>query len=212
MLLSVAVSSHEKSGALTCAFLFGLATVTGLRNMSDNRHHSKLLSASAALDEHGTKQPRPVDQLVGARVRVRREAKGLSQTELGRALGISYQQVQKYELGRNRIGSSRLAAIAAFLEVPVSYFFEELPSDASEADSGDEVIRALRMRGSVELLRAYADIRDPAMRANILQFVETAARACAGYRSLDHTADAPKDQPRARKRRSKRPTASESND
>ena len=68
----------------------------------------------------------PVDRLVGARMRLRRQSLGMSQTELGEKIGVTFQQIQKYELGSNRVGASRLASVATALGVPVTFFFEEL--------------------------------------------------------------------------------------
>src|SRR3954453_23874231 len=72
----------------------------------------------------GPKEPQPIDRHVGARIRHKRMMLGVSQEALGDALGVTFQQVQKYEKGMNRVGASRLQAIANFLEVPVSYFFD----------------------------------------------------------------------------------------
>ena len=74
-----------------------------------------------------TKAPNPVDKYVGSRVRMRRIMLGMSQEKLGEALGLTFQQVQKYEKGTNRIGASRLQQISGILQVPVSFFFEGTP-------------------------------------------------------------------------------------
>jgi transcriptional regulator with XRE-family HTH domain len=91
-----------------------------------------------------TKRARPVDIHVGARVRLKRQMLGMSQTELGDAVGITFQQIQKYEKGSNRIGSSRLQQLADTLDVPVSYFFEGLPGNGSgrKKDERDEAFTA----------------------------------------------------------------------
>src|SRR3954471_20240428 len=78
------------------------------------------------------KSPNSVDRHVGARIRMRRVMLTLSQTQLGDALGLTFQQVQKYEKGTNRVGASRLQHIASILQVPVSFFFEEAPVNRSE--------------------------------------------------------------------------------
>src|SRR6478736_9583220 len=78
------------------------------------------------------RSPDPVDRHVGARIRMRRLMLKLSQPQLGDALGLSFQQLQKYEKGTNRVGASRLQHIASILQVPVSFFFEELPIQRSE--------------------------------------------------------------------------------
>src|SRR4051794_34996027 len=77
-------------------------------------------------------KPNPIDVHVGARVRLRRTLLGMSQERLGEALGLTFQQVQKYERGTNRIGASRLFDLSRVLEVPVSFFFEEMLADVAE--------------------------------------------------------------------------------
>ncbi len=79
----------------------------------------------------GTGKPHPVDVHVGARVRMRRTLLGMSQTTLGEAIGLTFQQVQKYERGPNRIGASRLFELSWALDVPVEYFFDEMPAEVS---------------------------------------------------------------------------------
>ena len=76
----------------------------------------------------GTGIPSPVDVHVGARLRVRRTLLGMSQTTLGDAIGVAFQQMQKYERGTNRISSSRLYALARVLDVPLQYFFDDMPT------------------------------------------------------------------------------------
>ena len=96
------------------------------------------------------KQPNPIDVHVGSRVKLRRTMLSISQEKLGDALGVTFQQVQKYEKGTNRIGASRLEAIARFLDVPVSYFFKDAPGEDgprpgfSEDADAIEVVRVLR--------------------------------------------------------------------
>ncbi|MCK5746128.1 MAG: helix-turn-helix transcriptional regulator, partial [Oricola sp.] len=81
------------------------------------------------------KQPNPIDIHVGGRIRLRRTMLGMSQEKLGEQLGITFQQVQKYEKGTNRVGASRLQNIAAILGVPVAFFFEDAPGDAGEGST-----------------------------------------------------------------------------
>src|SRR6201988_3669252 len=78
------------------------------------------------------KAPNPIDRHVGSRVRMRRMMLGMSQEKLGDALGLTFQQVQKYEKGANRIGASRLQQISQILQVPVSFFFEGVPTQRTE--------------------------------------------------------------------------------
>src|SRR3981081_2626558 len=82
------------------------------------------------------KRIEPVDKLVGQNIRIFRMAKGISQTELGNSVGVTFQQIQKYEKGANRVGSSRLAKIAAILKVPISHFFDNSASGGDGPVSG----------------------------------------------------------------------------
>lgn len=119
------------------------------------------------------KQTTDADHLVGLRITALRKARGLSQTALGTAVGVTFQQVQKYEKGQNRVGAGRLREIARLLEVPVSAFFEE-----NEAGQGtrEDVFGFLSAHGAIDLLRAYAQIHDEQMRRDVLALVRTAAR------------------------------------
>ncbi len=129
-----------------------------------------------------SKKPNPVDVHVGARVRFRRTMMGTSQEKLGEALGVTFQQVQKYEKGTNRVGASRLQKIAEVLQVPVSFFFEGYngadaqPSGLREADAefvSDYPVSA----ESIQLNRAFARIQDPKVRRRILELVRSLAEA-----------------------------------
>ena len=115
------------------------------------------------------KTPDPIDVHVGQRVRARRKMLGLSQTQLGEELGVTFQQVQKYERGANRIGSSRLFRMSSTLDVPVSYFFEgaetKLPG-YEEASALDE--DAFARQETQELVEAYYRIADPRIRKKVL--------------------------------------------
>jgi len=102
------------------------------------------------------KAPNPTDKHVGARVRMRRMMLGMSQEKLGDALGLTFQQVQKYEKGANRIGASRLQQIAHILQVPVSFFFEGLAGQATDTTEGRGDV--LTDREAVSLVRAYYSI------------------------------------------------------
>ncbi len=98
-------------------------------------------------DKENKKKPNPTDMHVGSRIRLRRNMLGMSQEKLGENLGITFQQIQKYEKGTNRVGASRLQAIANILGVPVAFFFEDLP--------GPEGGRKPRLRG-----RSFHHLRD----------------------------------------------------
>jgi transcriptional regulator with XRE-family HTH domain len=115
----------------------------------------------------------PVDKLVGQNIRTFRTAKGISQAELGRAIGVTFQQVQKYENGANRIGSSRLFQIAEFLQVPIGRFFE-IPATASQtAAAGPVVTDLLNSRYAVQMLRAFAKLPSDRMRRSLVVLAET---------------------------------------
>ena len=126
------------------------------------------------------KQTTAIDHGVGSRIAFLRAANGLSQSALASALGVSFQQVQKYETGKNRVGAGRLQAIAERLGVPVSSFFEPEPEAASE--NGPAL---LRIAGAVELLRAYNQIGDDQMRRDVIALVKSAARIGHGPAAAD---------------------------
>ena len=123
----------------------------------------------------GKKRTTEVDRVIGAKLRLRRGELGITQTQLANAIGVTFQQVQKYEQGTNRIGGSRLAGIAKALEVPVSYFFDQSSEETEVASAS-----LLNVRGAVSLLRAYAGIRNPQQR----QAMVNLARAMAGEEPL----------------------------
>ncbi|MGE5269287.1 MAG: helix-turn-helix domain-containing protein [Thiohalocapsa sp.] len=125
----------------------------------------------------GTGVPAPVDVHVGARVRTRRLLIGMNQETLARAIGLTFQQVQKYEGGANRISASRLSQIAEVLGVPISYFFTDLDSGAGEADAGEQEMRErLQRPEAIELIRAYYGIADARVRGQFLDIVKAVAQ------------------------------------
>ena len=121
----------------------------------------------------GAGRPNPVDVHVGSRVRLRRTLLGMSQERLADALGLTFQQVQKYERGANRIGASRLHQLSRILEVPVSFFFEEMaaapaPHDAQPTENRSGFERdPMTRRETLELVRAYYRIPDEKVRKRI---------------------------------------------
>lgn len=132
------------------------------------------------------KIPNPVDVHVGSRVRMRRILIGMSQEKLGDALRLTFQQVQKYEKGTNRIGASRLQAIATILGVPVDYFFDGMPPDettpmlvAQEAtpDEATYVVDFLSTAEGVQLNKAFVRIRDAKLRRKVVELVREIAGA-----------------------------------
>jgi transcriptional regulator with XRE-family HTH domain len=121
------------------------------------------------------KRPDPVDVEVGHRIRIERLSRGLSQTALANQLGVTFQQVQKYEKGVNRVGAGRLTKIAEVLGVPVSTFFSgKEVLDSEQVKNGDETspLKLLTVSGAFRLLRAYADIEDTNLRRSIVDLVE----------------------------------------
>ncbi len=115
--------------------------------------------------------PHPVDVHVGSRVRLRRTLLGMSQTDLAGALDLTFQQVRKYEIGKNRIAASRLYHLSHILDVPLSYFFDDMPplkeADTSGLRGGVQEPSApdpMFKRETLKLLRAYYCIRDPKVR------------------------------------------------
>ncbi len=126
--------------------------------------------------------PNPVDVHVGKRVRLRRTLLGLSQEKLGMALGLTFQQVQKYERGVNRIGSSRLYHLSQILDVPVSFFFDDMPALEEGAAPGMREGPAkpferdpLVKRETLELVRAYYRITDGAARKRLFELTKAMA-------------------------------------
>ena len=126
------------------------------------------------------KAPNPIDKHVGSRVRMRRMMLSMSQEKLGAALSLTFQQVQKYEKGTNRIGASRLQQISHILQVPVAFFFEGAPSlpqgeGMSEAPSPSYVSDFLATSDGLALTRAFMEIKEPKLRRRIVDLVEEIA-------------------------------------
>lgn len=125
------------------------------------------------------KTPNPIDVHVGSRVRLRRMLLGMSQERLGDNMGLTFQQVQKYEKGVNRIGASRLFHISKILDVPVAFFFEEAPYDEeagaapgmAEPQSEAFILEFLNTREGLELNRSFAKVRDAKVRKSIVDLV-----------------------------------------
>ena len=127
------------------------------------------------------KAPNPVDRHVGARLRMRRMMLPMSQEKLGGALGLTFQQIQKYEKGANRIGASRLQQISQILQVPVSFFFEGAPNvnarshGALDAPSPAYVSDFLATSEGLALTKAFTRIKSPRLRRRIVDLVEEIA-------------------------------------
>lgn len=134
-------------------------------------------------------RPNPIDVHVGARVRLRRTLLGLSQEKLGEAIGLTFQQVQKYERGANRIGASRLWELSGVLDVPVQFFFGEMSQDTVAAMRHIQQSHGLTpppaaafeaepmaRRETLELVRAYYRISDPAVRRRMFELAKSLAQ------------------------------------
>jgi len=130
--------------------------------------------------------PNPVDIHVGSRVRLRRTLLGLSQEKLGDAVGLTFQQIQKYECGANRIGASRLFQFSNILDVPIMFFFEEMPRGLKTVEA--QVVRGLQeleqktmeldplaRRETLELVRAYYKITNPRVRKRLFELTKSLA-------------------------------------
>lgn len=121
------------------------------------------------------KPPHPVDIYVGKRLRLRRKTLGLSQADLGRQVGITFQQIQKYERGTNRMGASRLWEFAQVLQVPVDYFFDGYKKDEGNAEHASLESTLLESRETQTLVRAYYEIPDPKLRKTIAGLIRAIA-------------------------------------
>ncbi|HEX3862244.1 MAG TPA: helix-turn-helix transcriptional regulator [Stellaceae bacterium] len=130
-----------------------------------------------------TEVPNPIDVQVGSRVRLRRNMLGLSQERLGEAIGLTFQQVQKYERGANRIGASRLHELSRVLDVPVAFFFDDvdpvrapaIPGGFAEPPTEAFQSDPLRQQETVELVEAYYTIEDPALRRRLFELAKALA-------------------------------------
>jgi transcriptional regulator with XRE-family HTH domain len=126
-----------------------------------------------------TKAPNPIDKYVGSRVRMRRIMLGMSQEKLGEALGLTFQQIQKYEKGTNRVGASRIQQISEILQVPVSFLFEGGPTSTGngfgEGTSPTYVSDFLATSEGLALTRAFTRIADSKLRRSIVDLVEQIA-------------------------------------
>ena len=131
--------------------------------------------------------PHPIDVHVGSRVRLRRNMLGLSQEKLGEAIGLTFQQVQKYERGANRIGASRLMELSSVLDVPVSFFFDEtdpvrapaIPMGFEETPQEGFDSDPMRKRETVELIGAYYEIEDNSVRRRLFDLAKALVTGAA---------------------------------
>lgn len=129
------------------------------------------------------KEPDPIDVHVGSRVRLRRTLLGMSQGVLGKALGLTFQQIQKYERGANRIGSSRLYRLSRILDVPVSFFFDELSeaiifgAEPAETSGPNFETERLARRETLDLVRRYYQISDDKVRKRVFELVKALGKS-----------------------------------
>lgn len=155
-----------------------------------SRPNGKLENGQMSRDEPAERterehRPSPIDVHVGGRVRLRRTLLGMSQEKLGEALGLTFQQVQKYERGVNRIGASRLFDIARVLDVPIGFFFDDMPDALGGGNrtrlggfaEGQEGFEddTLNRRETLELVRAYYRITEPAVRKRVFDLIKSLA-------------------------------------
>ena len=118
-------------------------------------------------------QANTVDTHVGQRIRDKRNERGMSQTEVANALGVTFQQVQKYERGTNRVGASRLFDLSRILSVPVQYFFEGLNNQPTPIEKEDDNVIHLMKPDTVELVEAYYKVENPQVRRQILSTIRS---------------------------------------
>ena len=136
-----------------------------------------------AMPADSKRMPNPVDVHVGNRMRMRRMLIGMSQEKLGERLGLTFQQVQKYEKGTNRVSASRLFHVAQVLSVPVQYFYEDLPAGAEDAgqegfgESGEQAVitNFLNSSEGLQLNRAFHQITDTDVRRRVVELVKSIA-------------------------------------
>ena len=131
-----------------------------------------------------TKKANPIDAQVGSRVRIRRMLIGMSQERLGELLGLTFQQVQKYEKGVNRIGAGRLFEVSRILGVPIDFFYEGVASQGeggfSESEAAPPVMEFVSSGEGLQLSLAFMKIKDPKVRKRVLDLVKSLAEETAG--------------------------------
>lgn len=149
--------------------------------MSNQKTAAKTSVPSKRQDTMNRKAPNPIDIHVGSRVRLRRVLIGMSQEKLGEQLGITFQQVQKYEKGTNRVGASRLYRISQVLGVPVAFFFEDIvgqdPDGPGFGETKSErfVVDFISSAEGLQLNKAFLRISDPRVRRKVVELVQAVA-------------------------------------
>lgn len=155
--------------------------------LEEGKGSRRMAATEPATGAEKESRPSPIDVHVGSRIRLRRTLLGMSQERLGEALGLTFQQVQKYERGVNRVGASRLFDLSRVLDVPISFFFDDMPDSLttsygapasrrsssyndSQEGFGDDT---LNRRETLELVRAYYRITDPALRKRVFDLIKS---------------------------------------
>jgi transcriptional regulator with XRE-family HTH domain len=181
---------YRRSSDLGAYANVSLAGMSGSANnkMADGKsvgtRKGRVASQSSRADRMPPGIPNPVDIHVGSRVRLRRTLLGLSQEKLGEAVGLTFQQIQKYERGANRIGASRLFEFSRILDVPVSFFFDDMTERLKVSESQGTFALAdqpqaplepdpLTRRETLELVRAYYRIMDPQVRKRLFELAKS---------------------------------------
>jgi transcriptional regulator with XRE-family HTH domain len=162
----------------------------------ESKEHTKMSRTGGSLEgaqpDTGESRPSPIDVHVGSRIRLRRTLMGMSQERLGDSLGLTFQQVQKYERGVNRVGASRLYDLSRVLDVPISFFFDDMPENRGQSITngvagfaerpegyGAPADDPLAKRETLELVRAYYRITDPAVRKRVFDLIKSMGPADA---------------------------------
>jgi len=137
----------------------------------------------------GSDTPHPVDVHVGSQIKLRRTCMGITQGKLGEYINLTFQQIQKYERGANRVSASKLWQLGNVLDVPVSYFFQDMPNSVKEAFPGDTGETAesdtpqqhltLHRRQTLELVRTFGRVQDPVIRKRMIDVVRAIAESKA---------------------------------
>ena len=130
-------------------------------------------TSMSAAAKRSRAQAKSVDTHVGQRIRDKRNERGMSQTEVANALGVTFQQVQKYERGTNRVGASRLFDLSRILNVPIQYFFEGLKNQPTQIEKEDDNVIHLMKPDTVELVEAYYKVENPQVRRQILSTIRS---------------------------------------
>ncbi|MFC2951144.1 helix-turn-helix domain-containing protein [Marinicaulis aureus] len=138
-------------------------------------------AAETTSDDTGKRSgPHPIDVHVGSRVKLRRMILGMSQETLGKALGLTFQQIQKYEKGVNRIGASRMFELSRLLEVPVQFFYDDFGDGSAaagfaEGEASESLMALVNSPDGVQLCRYFAEIKDPQVKKRVLDLVKSIA-------------------------------------